>query len=399
VINTCVWDCNDLKNDLTNFTPKFLRILDGHTGIVFALCALGKAGEQKLVSGSEDKKIMVWDIDSGECLKVLEGHTFSVTSLCALDTPAGQKIVSGSSDKTVKVWNFDEGTLLNTLEGHTHSVNSVCLLSDGRIVSGSEDKTLKIWNSDNGELLHTTDTTRDPIKCVCVANIQGQEHIVSGGGGGMKSMQIIDVYNAGSYKLLKYFWGHDGDNKINSMIAFGPKENQHIITSSTDSTIRMWDLEAEKNEDSKILKIKFEIPNRSLIASPPGLYDENMFFCTDLRNIERINITDLEQFPAQDRSSFGRRTQNAFKSFGRFFSPSKSSAEVAPAPAAAPAPGLTLRGPQGGAEGGGFSRRRVPRRKNRKTRRKNKGISQNLIICNHISLHFCEMFRYASIFL
>jgi len=31
-------------------------------------------GDNKIVSGSNDKTIKVWDIESGDCLKTLEGH-------------------------------------------------------------------------------------------------------------------------------------------------------------------------------------------------------------------------------------------------------------------------------------------------------------------------------------
>ena len=38
---------------------------------------------RKGISGSEDKTVRVWDLESGVCLKVLEGHTESVSECCA----------------------------------------------------------------------------------------------------------------------------------------------------------------------------------------------------------------------------------------------------------------------------------------------------------------------------
>ena len=43
----------------------------------------------------------------GQVLKVLEGHTDSVSSV-AISTD-GAKIVSGSNDKTVRVWSLETG--------------------------------------------------------------------------------------------------------------------------------------------------------------------------------------------------------------------------------------------------------------------------------------------------
>ena len=33
-------------------------------------------GDGRIVSGSNDKTLRVWDLSSGECVQVLEGHTY-----------------------------------------------------------------------------------------------------------------------------------------------------------------------------------------------------------------------------------------------------------------------------------------------------------------------------------
>ena len=95
---------------------------------------------QRIVSGSYDNTIKVWDLETGAQLHTLTGHEGWRHSV-ALD---GQRIVSGSSDKTIKVWDLETGAQLHTLTGHEGNVFSVAL--DGqRIVSGSKDKTIKVW--------------------------------------------------------------------------------------------------------------------------------------------------------------------------------------------------------------------------------------------------------------
>jgi WD40 repeat protein len=55
--------------------------------------------------------------------------------------------VSGSRDKTIRIWNLETKTQEGVLEGHTHYVRTVALTSDNLyIVSGSGDNTLRVWN-------------------------------------------------------------------------------------------------------------------------------------------------------------------------------------------------------------------------------------------------------------
>ena len=54
-----------------------------------------------------------------------------------------KKVVSGSYDGTLKIWNIKTGQCSHTLRGHVDHV--LCLqFSEKHVVSGSADKTIKV---------------------------------------------------------------------------------------------------------------------------------------------------------------------------------------------------------------------------------------------------------------
>ena len=61
-------------------------------------------------------------------------------------SPDGRWLVSGSWDKTIKIWEVDTGRVVQTLAGHDHPVYSVAFGARGQwLASGSEDGTIKLW--------------------------------------------------------------------------------------------------------------------------------------------------------------------------------------------------------------------------------------------------------------
>lgn len=122
-----------------------LRTLTGHQKRITSL-AITRDGK-RLVSGSEDNTVRVWDPERGKELLVLNGHGRTVT--CVAVSADGQRIVSGGYDRLLRVWDGTTGKVVHALSGHNHLIECVAISADGqRIVTGSEDKTIKVWDLD-----------------------------------------------------------------------------------------------------------------------------------------------------------------------------------------------------------------------------------------------------------
>ena len=116
--------------------------MEGHSSTVNSVAI--RPDNTKIVSGSSDNTIKVWDLESGRLLNTL--NLSSYVNSVAITSDNSKIVSSGSADKIIKVWDLNTGKLLNTVEGHTDNIFSVAISPDStKIVSGSYDKTIKVW--------------------------------------------------------------------------------------------------------------------------------------------------------------------------------------------------------------------------------------------------------------
>ena len=78
--------------------------------------------------GSTHRDILILDAITGSQTAVLTGHTDEVRAL--IFSSDGTSLVSGSCDKTIKLWDVQTGGVVKTFCGHTHWVYSVSISAD-----------------------------------------------------------------------------------------------------------------------------------------------------------------------------------------------------------------------------------------------------------------------------
>ena len=179
----------------------------------------------RIVSGSFDKTVRVWNAATGTCVATLTGHSDLVRSVAF--NHDGSRIVSGSKDKTVRVWNAETGEQMMKFT-HDDWVASVAFSPDGtRIVSASNDNSLRLWNANTGK----TDVLQHTKSFTSVAFSPDGTRIVSG-----CIDKTVRVHNANALDAIPLQMKHA--MTVNS-VAFSPS-GILVVSASKDKTVRVW---------------------------------------------------------------------------------------------------------------------------------------------------------------
>jgi WD40 repeat protein len=192
-------------------------------------CAWSPDGD-RIVTGSRDNTVRIWEARTGRCVATLAGHQKAVSG-CAW-SPDGQRIVSASWDKTLRIWEARTGRCVTTLAGHAGSVIGCGWSPDGqRVASASYDRTLRIWEANSGQCLATLlGHTRGVNGCAWSPD---GERIVS-----VSDDCTISVWQTRSGRCLATFSGH---SRFVHGCAWSP-EGQRIVSASWDKTVRIWEV-------------------------------------------------------------------------------------------------------------------------------------------------------------
>ncbi|KAF3023423.1 hypothetical protein E8E15_009347 [Penicillium rubens] len=217
--------------------------LEGHEGGVWAL----EYHDNTLVSASTDRTIRVWDIAKAKCTHVFQGHTSTVRCMKILlpvqiDQHERPQIISGSRDSTMRIWKLPQPGdseyfpptesveecpyLIRVLTGHQHSVRAIAAYGD-TVVSGSYDCTVRVWKISTGESLHCLQGHTFKVYNVCLDHERNR--CISGS---MDS--TVKIWSLDTGALLYNLEGHS------SLVGLLDLKEDLLVSASADSTLRVW---------------------------------------------------------------------------------------------------------------------------------------------------------------
>jgi WD40 repeat protein len=121
-----------------------MSVLEGHTSYCTSVAFSPDGG--RLVSGTRDSTVRIWNVQTGALLQVMMGHHFHVN--CVAYSPDGILIASGSSDRTVILWDAASGVQVGTYAGYTNSVGHVAFSADGLHIASEDGWRVYVWSMD-----------------------------------------------------------------------------------------------------------------------------------------------------------------------------------------------------------------------------------------------------------
>ncbi|KIJ09049.1 hypothetical protein PAXINDRAFT_88020, partial [Paxillus involutus ATCC 200175] len=213
-----------------------LKVLKRHTNGVFALEFFPDG--RRLISGSADHSLIIWDVTSQEAEKKLTGHTDWVVSIAM--APNGSVFASGSKDQTLRIWDGTTGVQIGEpisvhALGYRGGVWGVSFSPEGQRVAATCEGGVMIWDVQTRALITgPLQTSGQVFRATTTFSPDGSRIAANGADG---TVRVCDsVTGEVTFKLK----GHTDHVR---WTGFTP-DGRQLVTASRDKTICRWDMQS-----------------------------------------------------------------------------------------------------------------------------------------------------------
>ena len=229
-----------------------LYVLRKHKGTALTIGARTEDGTPFLTAVPDSR--WVWNSETEEFDREMEGHRGAV-SVCEWSHD-GTRVATASVDGTVRLWNAATGKCLHILRGHRSWIGCLCFSPDGSgIVSGSADRTLRIFLT-NTPLGIVSDTDHQDDSVCCLKGHLGMitdVHWCPVGRARVASSSTdwsVRVWDLESAKCIHVLDGHGGT--VSSVCwSF---DGRRVGSGSADQTVRVWRIYTRRYDCTDVLK-------------------------------------------------------------------------------------------------------------------------------------------------
>jgi len=232
----------------------------------------------KVASISSGNILKIWDIDTGNELHTFSDHTKKVYSLAA----TGKYIATGGSGGKIVIRNSVSGEIINQISASSDIIRSLTFDIKGeQLISGSDDGFIKIWNPENGELIGELSVRIGKIRNISMAF--DNKHIAVSG-------QSCNIYDLSTLELIKKI------DKVSSVVldaSLSPDGQSLFFLEEFSPKARIWDV-SDLNI-AYVVKLKDgadKTPPQIFVSSPAKIIDNRVVHYQDFIAIRGSIIDD-----------------------------------------------------------------------------------------------------------
>ncbi len=222
-----LWDAKT-KNRLRTFQSQFGQ---GHTNIITSVDFSNDGS--KIVTGSMDRTINIWDTESGHLIRSIQSYNGQVN--CVDCSPDDDTILSCGQDGSIYLWSSATGQMIRQLKGVAQGTSAVFSSDGSMIVSGDVEGNVILWDINSGNKIRVLTYGDLPKRVEQVALSADDRYLLVGG----YEHPEVWLWDIESGELLCTYENQDG---ATYSIAFSPEGRTIAYNAPVQAEAFLWSL-------------------------------------------------------------------------------------------------------------------------------------------------------------
>lgn len=227
------------EEHLTSFQGKVTKTLHlGQAGAILG-CAVS-FDDETVASCATDNKVLLWDVNTGQCRGSLDGHTSEVTC-CSFGKDL---LATGARNGVIVLWRYADAKRCSRITVHTAAITS-CNISPNHkyLITTSDDNHCRIWTirGGNGEFIQGP-------KCIEIQH-EGDKYAFTDSAFSSDSCAIVTASDDGQVKLWDSATGEKlmdlCSNEGNIIRARFSSDGKYVIV-LTKNCVNIWNISKRK---------------------------------------------------------------------------------------------------------------------------------------------------------